>query len=266
MPSSVADSMSGPEVVAVGVGAHPALQVQPQAVGVGVSDDEIVLVDDEHVPLAVDALPPAIVGEGGVEALGPVPADGVVDEELGVLGGGGLGRDGGHHSLRYPLSLGGGESGLRSGDGGDGVLDYPVDLALGQTHFRPGHLRQHPADGLLHVGCRGSVRHRRVGQLRAHDLLDLGAGQPGVVTPAGDQTQADEHGQRRQCHCDPIHRQPGQAFLLYAAGAATARAWGEPRWHAPSQAAPLEGTRVDRGGHAPGTVAMVKTWYVSDRI
>ena len=119
---------------------HSALQVQSKAVGVGLSDDKIVLVDNEEVPLAVDALLPVVAGEGGFEPLGLVATDGVVDEEPGLVGGGGPRRDGGHHALRYPFSLGGGECGLRSGDGGDGVLDYPLDLALGQTRFRPGHV------------------------------------------------------------------------------------------------------------------------------
>ena len=35
---------------------------------------------------------------GGIKALGLVAADGIVDEELGVLGWGGLGPDGGHHT------------------------------------------------------------------------------------------------------------------------------------------------------------------------
>ena len=73
----------GPEVVAFDVGVHPALHVEAQAVGVGVPDDQIVLVDDEDVPLAVDALLAAVVGEGGVQAVGPIAADCVVDEELG---------------------------------------------------------------------------------------------------------------------------------------------------------------------------------------
>ncbi len=50
-------------------------------------DDQVVLVDDEDVPLAVDAPLPVVVGEGGVESLGLVAADGVVDEEPGVVGG-----------------------------------------------------------------------------------------------------------------------------------------------------------------------------------
>ena len=76
---------------------------------------------------------PVVVGNGGVEALGIVTADGVVDDESGVLGGRGLGRNSGHHAARYPLGLVGSYSELR-----------------------------------------------RFGQLRAHDLFHLGAGQPGI--------------------------------------------------------------------------------------
>ena len=45
----------GTEPVAVCVGTRPALQVQPQASGVGMGYQQVVLVDDDHVPLAVEA-------------------------------------------------------------------------------------------------------------------------------------------------------------------------------------------------------------------
>ena len=98
MPSSVCREHVRAEVVPGGIKAHPPLQVQAKAVGVGVSDNEVVLVNDEHVQLAVDAHLAVLVGESGVESLGLVADDSVVHEELGVLGGRGLGRDGGHHT------------------------------------------------------------------------------------------------------------------------------------------------------------------------
>ena len=57
--------------------------------------DQIVLVNDEHVPLPVHALGAVVVGEGGVQALGLVAGDGASDEVPGVLGGGRPGRNGG---------------------------------------------------------------------------------------------------------------------------------------------------------------------------
>ena len=54
-------------------------------------DDQVVLIDNEHVPLTIDALRPVVVGEGGIESLGLVPADGLLNKELGVLDGADLG-------------------------------------------------------------------------------------------------------------------------------------------------------------------------------
>ena len=100
------------------------------------SDDKIVLVNDE----AVDALLAVVVGEGGVEALGLIAANSVVHEELGVLGGRGLGRDGGHHTASYLFSFGRGKTGLRLGDVCEGGFDYLLYLALGQSRFGLGHV------------------------------------------------------------------------------------------------------------------------------
>ncbi len=65
---------------------------QPQALRVGMPDDQVVLIDNEHVPLTIDVLRPVVVGEGGIESLGLVPADGLLYKELGVLDGADLGR------------------------------------------------------------------------------------------------------------------------------------------------------------------------------
>ena len=64
---------------------------QPQALRVGMPDDQVVLIDNEHVPLTIDVLRPVVVGEGGIESLGLVPADGLLYKELGVLDGADLG-------------------------------------------------------------------------------------------------------------------------------------------------------------------------------
>ena len=55
------------------------------------SNHQVVLVYDEHVPLAVDALWAVVVGESRVQPLALVPADGFLYEELGVLDGDDLG-------------------------------------------------------------------------------------------------------------------------------------------------------------------------------
>ena len=99
------------------------------------SDDEVVLVDDEDVPLAVDALWAVVVGEGGVEALGLVPADGVVDEEFGVFGRGRLGRNGGNNASGYLLYVGGSNGGLGLGDIRYGSSDALIHNIL---HFGTG--------------------------------------------------------------------------------------------------------------------------------
>ena len=117
------------------------------------SDHQIGLVNDEDVPLAVDALWAVVVGEGGVEALGLVPADGVVDEESGVFGGSGAWRDGGNDTSRNPLDLGSGDS---------------------------------------RIGRRSSGS---CGKLRAHYLLDIGTGQPGIPASTGDQERQGQNGQ-----------------------------------------------------------------------
>ena len=60
-------------------------------VGVGgVSDDGLVLIDDEDVPLAVNALWGVVVVERSLEAFGVVAVDGALDECLGVGSGIGL--------------------------------------------------------------------------------------------------------------------------------------------------------------------------------
>ena len=151
----------GTEPVAVDVGAHPARHVQPDALAVGMGGDAVVLVDDEDVPLAVDALLPAVVSEGRLPALRLVAGDGAVHDERGVLGGGGLWRDGGDDASGDALGLGGGESGARlgharqrcadgvlhlsrsesglgSGDGGDLGFDYPLGPPLLTAPFGTG--------------------------------------------------------------------------------------------------------------------------------
>ena len=129
------------------------------------SDDEVVLVDDEDVPLTVDALLPVVVGKGRVDSLGLVAADGVVDKELRVVGGGGSGRNGGHYSARYPLGIGGGKTGLWLWDGGHSSFDKLFYLALGQSRLWLRHVRHRSMDRLLHFGgceswfgCRRSWR------------------------------------------------------------------------------------------------------------
>ena len=97
-------------MVAVDVGAHPAVHVQSHAFGVGMGDDAGILADDEDVPLAVDALLAAVVGKGVLPAPGLVVGDGRVHDERGVVGGGRPGGDGGHHAAGDALRLGGGDS------------------------------------------------------------------------------------------------------------------------------------------------------------
>ena len=97
------------EGAAVGVGAHPALYVQPHPVGVGVGDDAVVPVDDEGVPLTVDALIPALVGQGRLPALGLVAGDGALRDEGGGVGGGRPGRDQAHHPAGDALRIDGRE-------------------------------------------------------------------------------------------------------------------------------------------------------------
>ena len=50
-----------------------------------VGDDKTVLVDDEDVSLAVDALLGVVVGHGGIEAFGLVSADGLFHQEPSVV-------------------------------------------------------------------------------------------------------------------------------------------------------------------------------------
>ena len=78
------------EVVPVGIGAYGTLKVLAYDVSVVVAYYLVVLVDDENVPLSVHAIAPVVVGKGVVEAAGVVPADGVVDEVLGVVCRGGF--------------------------------------------------------------------------------------------------------------------------------------------------------------------------------
>lgn len=52
----------------------------------GVPDDEIVLVDDEHVPLVLHALGVVVVGQGCFRPLRAVPLDGGVNEGPGKCG------------------------------------------------------------------------------------------------------------------------------------------------------------------------------------
>ena len=54
------------------------------------SDDGLVLIDDEDVPLAVDALLGVVVGDGLLQAEGDVEVHGLLHEGLGVGGGVGL--------------------------------------------------------------------------------------------------------------------------------------------------------------------------------
>ena len=74
----------GSEVIAVDVGAHPPLDVQPSPIGGVMADHDVVLVDDKHVPLAVDAGRAVEVGQRGAQPVGLIPGDGLVHHELGV--------------------------------------------------------------------------------------------------------------------------------------------------------------------------------------
>ena len=60
-------------------------------VGVGgMSDDGLVLIDDERVPLPVNAFLGVVVSDGLLQAQGVIEVDGLLDEGLGVGGGVGL--------------------------------------------------------------------------------------------------------------------------------------------------------------------------------
>ena len=162
------------EVAPGDIKAHPPLQVQAKAVGVGVSDDKIVLVNDAHVPLAVDALLAVVVGEGGVEALGLIAANSVIHEELGVLGGRGLGRDGGHHTAGHLFSLGRGKAGLWLRHDCEGSFDYLLYLALGQPRLRLWRVRHRIANGPFYIcGGESGLRLRRCGPWPARCVLSL---------------------------------------------------------------------------------------------
>ena len=50
----------------VGVGSQSLGDVLAHQVGVGMSDDGLVLIDDEDVPLAVNTLLGVVVGDGGI--------------------------------------------------------------------------------------------------------------------------------------------------------------------------------------------------------
>ena len=90
----------------VGVGSEGLGDVLAHEVRVGgMSDDGLVLIDDEDVPLAVNALPGVVVGDGGIESFRFVSADGVPYQELGVVGGRRLGRYGRHGITRVQLLL-----------------------------------------------------------------------------------------------------------------------------------------------------------------
>ena len=201
----------GPELIAVGVGAHPAVQVQAQAARVRVGDELVVLADDEHVPLAVHALGAVVVGEGGVQSLGLVAGDGVVNDVSGVLGWGGLGRYAGDGGPDDGLDLGagqprrgyGGGHGRRTvvgralcfvGQAGDGGPDDGLDLGAGQA--RRGYGGGH---GRRSVVGRARCFVGQAGHLRPHDLLHLGTGQPRVVAPAGGEQHRDKE---RESRCD----------------------------------------------------------------
>ncbi|CAI8005765.1 hypothetical protein GBAR_LOCUS4389 [Geodia barretti] len=75
----------------VGVGSQSLGDVLAHQVGVGgMSDDGLVLIDDEDVPLAVNALLGVVVGDGLLQAEGDVEVHGLLHEGLGVGGGVGL--------------------------------------------------------------------------------------------------------------------------------------------------------------------------------
>ena len=77
-----------------------------QALSILVGDRVSILVDDEHVPLAVDALRGVVVGHCGVQAFGLVHGDGLLDEVLCVLCGLPLGGSfGGRLGIRCLLKL-----------------------------------------------------------------------------------------------------------------------------------------------------------------
>ena len=161
-------------------------------------DHPVVFVDDEHVPLTVDAGLAAVEVQSGLEPLGLVADDGVVHEELRVLRRGGLQRDrrqGGPCDL---LRLRGGQPGLGRGGGFDHLLDF----GEGESGIRLGRGGDRLADGLLDLGCgepRSGLIRGGGGHLGPHDLLDLGPGQPraGVVVGAAREGDQQRDAQRR---------------------------------------------------------------------
>ena len=128
----------------VGVGSESLGDVLAHQVGVGgMSDDGLVLIDDEDVPLAVNTLPGVVVGDGLLQAEGDVEVRGLLHEGLRVGGGVGLagaafvpaGAEGnavvddrpgvlGLHNTRGGIGIGVVEPGAvlvgRGGDGGPG--------------------------------------------------------------------------------------------------------------------------------------------------
>ena len=68
------------------------------------------LVDDEHVPLAVDALEAVAVGEGGLQALALVARDGAADDVPDVLEEVRAGRDEGDGGPDRLLDVGAGQA------------------------------------------------------------------------------------------------------------------------------------------------------------
>ena len=75
----------------VGVGSQSLGDVLAHQVGVGgMSDDGLVLIDDEDVPLAVNTLLGVVVGDGLLQAEGDVEVRGLLHEGLGVGEGVGL--------------------------------------------------------------------------------------------------------------------------------------------------------------------------------
>ena len=204
-------------------------------------DDQVVLVHDEHVPLPVNALGPVVGGQGGFPSLRFVPADGVADEELGVLGGRCFGRNGRQRVSGQPNGLVCSKSRIRLGQVRYGRLDGSFHIGLGQAGFgnrshdllqgrldlgvadaRLGHLSHGRLNRRFHFGAgqaRGPRRRSGRGHLRAHNLLHFLAGQPrgGVrvaITACGQQDwdQQEQSSQRHSLELPVNHR--ASAFLL----------------------------------------------------